>query len=107
MTTKPILLPYLNDEDFWHQKTGRKQTRHHIVPSSRCDKWSDNKTIKLYENLHNAFHRVFWNAIFQEQLEQLLKINWPVLSDKYKKDIQEILEMDDKYVYRNGIRIKR
>lgn len=100
-------IPPINDEDNWLTKNNKNTNRHHIIPKYRTPWEKDTPTIRLYQDLHNAFHRVFGTGVFQEQIEQLLKINWPALSDKYRKDIEEVINMSDDYVYRNGIYIKR
>lgn len=108
--SETVNLPYLNKQD--REDNGARykpleENRHHLVPRSRVDPWSDNVVIKLFTNLHDNYHWLFGNAVFQEALAQMLKINWPVLSDKYRKDLEEVINMSDDYVYRNWIYLKR
>lgn len=102
--------PYINNQDReenWGRPRLRTSDNHHIAPSSRTYNWKDWPTIELYQTIHRAYHRLFWNAIFQEAIEQLLKINWFILTERYKKDIQEVMNMNDDYVYKNWVRIKK
>lgn len=97
--------PYINSAE--DTKKRRPEDIHHIVPSSRNKDGRNWPTIVLYQDLHKAYHRVFGNALFQEALEQMLHINAPALSDKYKKDLIEVMQMQDEYVYKDGLYIKR
>jgi hypothetical protein len=107
---KLAIIPYLNNEDRLARgaKPNDKPTSsHHILPKSRVEKYSRNCRVQLTENFHNCRHWVNGNAIVQEALEQFYKINWPVLSDKYKKDLRELINAQDEYVYKDGIYIKK
>ena len=103
--------PFINNQDrieSGHKpKLDKQIDRHHPACRSRVEQMSDNITNALFQELHRPYHRVFGNALMQEALLQLLKINWPVLSDNYKKDIQELIDMHDQYVYKDGIYIKK
>lgn len=74
------------------------------MPTSRL--WSesyDNK-VMLYNSVHDALHRLFWNWTIKEQLEQLLFVNWKSLSSDFKSDIHKVLsESDEKYYYKDWI----
>lgn len=103
-------MPYLNKQDRASNGARHKdieENKHHIVPSSRLVAGSDNVVVKLFTNLHDNYHWLFGNAVIQEALQQMLKINWPVLSDKYRKDLEEVINMSDSYVFKNWIYIKR
>lgn len=102
--------PYINKNDR-EQNFGSERDwisdKHHIIPSSRNVNGRNWPTIELYQTLHRSYHRLFGNAVFQEALAQMLKINWPVLSNRYKRDIEEIMNMNNEYVYKDWIRIKK
>jgi len=103
--------PYINNKDRisnWAKPKSHSTNRHHPACRSRVEKESQNHTIELFELIiHRPFHQVFGNGLFQENLEQLIRIQWWVLSDKYKKDLLEVINMQDNYVYKDGLYIKR
>lgn len=102
--------PYINNNDRIANNRWLKfevENTHHPACRSRVEQWSEEITIQLFETLHSAYHRVFGNGLLQENLSQLVNINGRVLSDKFKKDLHELISMDDNYVYKDWIRIKR
>ena len=106
----PYQRPYVNNADRVGnglRSKGKPETRHHPACSSRVEKDSENITVQLFDSLHQAFHRVFGNGLIQENLAQLININGEVLSERYKKDLHELIAMNDNYVYKDGIRVKR
>lgn len=93
--------PYINKQD-WHKSL--PENTHHILAKSQdgSDRWVNK--IKLYTDLHDALHRVFWNGTPQDQLVQLLKINWKALTLEFQNDILKILEETDPlYYYKDGV----
>lgn len=97
--------PYINKED-WDKWL--PENCHHILAKSQwgADRWVNK--IKLYTDLHNALHRVFGNGTPQEQLVQLLKINWKALTLEFQNDILTILEETDPlYYYKDGVYLPR
>lgn len=93
--------PYINKED------GDKwlpENNHHILPKSMGGSDRGANKIKLYTDLHDALHRVFGNGTPQQQLVQLLKINWKALTLEFQNDILTILEETDPlYYYKDGV----
>lgn len=110
MNKQQLIIPYINNNDRVNNGAKRKwkvENMHHPVPKCRLEEWSREELVALFMDFHTAYHRVFGNAVFQEQLHQLLKINDSVLSDGYKKDLKEVISMEDNYIYKNGIYVKR
>ena len=102
--------PYINNEDRLNNGAKIKwnpENKHHTPPRSRLEKYSEEYTQTLYMNIHSNYEWFAWNALMQEAIEQLLRINWVALSDKFKKDLQEIINMSNEYVYREWIYIKK
>jgi len=50
---------------------------------------------KLKHNIHVAFHAVFANDTFPEQVKRLIQINDKVIQGDMKRDIEKILELYD------------
>lgn len=101
--------PYINDED--RKANGAKfrwqrENEHHSPPRSRLEKESLQYTQRLHANLHMNYEWFAGNALMQEAIEQLLRINWVALSDKFKKDLYEIINMSNEYVYKDWIYIR-
>lgn len=101
--------PYINDEDRKMNGAkfkGQRENEHHTPPRSRLEKESEQYTQKLHMNLHANYEWCVGNALMQEAIEQLLRINWVALSDKFKKDLYEIINMSNEYVYKDWIYIR-
>lgn len=93
--------PYINKDD-WVKDL--PENTHHILAKSQdgSDRWANK--IKLYTELHDALHRVFGNGTPQQQLVQLLNINWKALTLEFQNDILKILEeTDQSYYYKDGV----
>lgn len=76
---KNIVKPYLNHEEY-ERVTNRSRRKdyaenlHHILMKSRNGSNHLDNTIKLYLDVHNAYHRVFGNMILPERIERMLDI---------------------------------
>lgn len=93
--------PHMNKQEW---KRSEKQTVHHQFPGSRGWSQEEENKVLLYRSFHEAFHRVHWNATPQEQLLQILSINYWCLTHEFTQDVLNILsETDNKYYYKDGI----
>ena len=106
----PYQRPYVNDVDRIGNGARfrwQRENRHHTPPKSRMEENSREIKTKLYIHLHNPYTTVFGNWLMQENLEQLVRINGEALSENFLKDIHELIAMQDEYVYKDGIYIKK
>lgn len=102
--------PYINKED--RKENGAKyrnynESVHHIVATSIGWANINENKIHLFDNLHIAHHRVYGNLPPHKQIEQRLKINGKVLSPSIYEHIQDILANDDKYRYKDWVRVRK
>jgi len=93
--------PYYNKADWWWRS--EKETRHHMIPTSR--NWPDieeNKE-KLYQTIHDALHRLFGNGTPVENLRRLWEIQSKVFSEAFKKELFHMLSSDDQWYYERWV----
>lgn len=83
-------------------KRYEKETNHHIMPGSRASNIVNEAQIMLFATFHDSFHRVFGNGTPAEQILKLLSINWPVHTEAFKREIEDVLR-DDNFVYRKWL----
>ena len=102
--------PYINNADrIWNGAKPKdiKENEHHTPPKSRLEKESEQYTQRLFYTIHANYEWFAGNALMQEAMAQLVNINWVALSDNFLRDIHELINMQDDYVYRDWIWIKR
>ena len=89
--------------------SGKKLTRHHILPSSKWWTDDDRNIIMLSNKVHRAIHQIFNNDDPIEQIKTLtLTINWQALTDDFKQRIVDILiYKDPSYYLKDGIYRKK
>lgn len=51
--------------------------------------------MKLYTNIHDAYHTLFGTMIIKPALEQVLAINNSALTTQFKRDLYKILQEED------------
>lgn len=104
-----MIRPYINKKDraeSWAKYRNYAESIHHIIATSIWWANVEQNKIALLDNFHIAHHRIYWNLPPDEQLKQRIRVNWKALNDKFIKDLEWIIDMDDKYIYKEGIRIK-
>lgn len=75
---------------------------HHLIPQSKGGTRSNDNLIRVNDDFHKAFHRVFQNATPIEQIALLADFNRPCLSHysqiRIRMCVSELLE--EGYVYK-------
>lgn len=102
--------PYLNLEDRlenWASYKTNIHDRHHILPTSIWWVNESENIIMIRQTTHRALHTVFGNGWPKEQQDQMLRINRKILADEIVNRIEELLDIDTKFWYKDGIRLPR
>jgi hypothetical protein len=84
--------PHINSD---YSNKDEVENLHHIFPTSRW--WADieQNKIRLFETLHQARHRVFWNATPTEVIRQTISVQKKALSEEFQKEMYYLLESED------------
>lgn len=77
--------------------------RHHIVPQSHNGSNIHHNIVIMNEKAHEAFHKLFANALPHEQLEILLQLNITAFREQFAEEIQELLERDLHRMYKPSV----
>lgn len=72
------------------RKSGKRMTKHHIIPRSRGGTSSADNLLEKTEAEHCAYHRLFGNALPEEAVLILIK-EWFYKEPKYGIKLQELL----------------
>jgi len=99
--------PYIHLEDRLHNGGSYKSeshNRHHIISRSLWGNNHSNNIITIKETVHDSINGLFGNWWPKEQQQQLLLINHTALSNLVKEKLYELIDIDDKYRYKDGVR---
>jgi len=89
--------PYINKSE--SPKRKENETNHHIMPRSRASYVAPEAQVRLFVSIHEALHRLYGNATPAEQIMKTLRINKPIRTDKFTKELYQMLNEDD-YIYK-------
>lgn len=86
---------------------GEKLTRHHRVPESRGGIRHPDNMLHIRDRKHQAFHVVFSNQTFVEQILYLRDMHGPSLSAEIVARVNALVRdfkgQDELYAYKNGV----
>jgi len=61
---------------FLNQVSSKKDSKHHIVPTSRGGNGNSENVVKINERLHELYHNLFLNRTPEEIIEFLVDYFW-------------------------------
>lgn len=76
------------------------------MPDSRASEIQKEAQVMLFDTFHQALHRVYGNATPTEMIYKTLKINKPVFTDQFCRELFDLIR-DDRYVYRKWLYIPK
>lgn len=84
-----------------------KLTKHHRVPESRGGTRAPDNMLSIRDRKHQAFHVVFSNQTYVEQILSLTDMNGPALSADIThaigRALREFRWANEIYAYKNGV----
>lgn len=103
-----MIRPFINNEDRGKYNPRKLENIHHIFPTSEWGTNDERNKIRLYTNIHDAWHTITGTMLIKEALKQIISIHAPALSTEFKRELIKTLQEEDlDYYYKNGIYHKR